>query len=91
MRIVYSRSSTATQSLLQLRHILTEAGLLHPDRGRPRGVLLFEDPAATSKILVLESPAFAEVAAATHPAVKRGPAHGNVRSSRVSMSRRNRP
>lgn len=28
MRIVYSRSSTATQSLLRQRHILTEAGLL---------------------------------------------------------------
>ncbi|WP_433422274.1 hypothetical protein ACQP1V_12635 [Microtetraspora malaysiensis] len=28
MRIVYSRSSTAAQSLLQQRHILTEAGLL---------------------------------------------------------------
>ncbi|NYF40507.1 DNA invertase Pin-like site-specific DNA recombinase [Streptosporangium sandarakinum] len=29
MRIVYSRVSTAPQSLLRQRHILTEAGLPH--------------------------------------------------------------
>jgi DNA invertase Pin-like site-specific DNA recombinase len=73
VRIVYSRSSTATQSLLRQRHILTEAGLLvrtggvaegfHP----AEGVLLFEDPATTSKIPALERPAFAKVAAAAHP------------------------
>ncbi|MEU8110213.1 hypothetical protein AB0C18_41540 [Nonomuraea muscovyensis] len=56
MRIVYSRSSTATQSLLRQRHILTEAGLLVRTEGvaegfRPAdGVLLFEDPATSSKI-----------------------------------------
>lgn len=37
MRIVYSRSSTATQSLLRQRHILTEAGLLVQTEGVPRG------------------------------------------------------
>ncbi|MEV6867196.1 hypothetical protein AB0M44_40170 [Streptosporangium subroseum] len=73
MRIVCSRSSTAAQSLLRQRHILTEAGLLvrtggvaegfHP----AEGVLLFEDPATTSKIPALERPAFAKVAAAAHP------------------------
>ncbi|WP_067132128.1 hypothetical protein [Microtetraspora malaysiensis] len=52
MRIVYSRVSTATQSLLRQRHILTEAGLLVRTEGvaegfRPaEGVLLFEDPAS---------------------------------------------
>ncbi|HEX4814529.1 MAG TPA: recombinase family protein [Nonomuraea sp.] len=65
--------STATQSLLRQRHILTEAGLLVRTEGvaegfRPaEGVLLFEDPATTSKIPVLERPAFAKVAAAAHP------------------------
>ncbi|MEU7004599.1 recombinase family protein [Nonomuraea sp. NPDC046570] len=73
MRIVYSRSSTATQSLLRQRHILTEAGLLVRTEGvaegfRPAdGVLLFEDPATSSKIPALERPAFAKVAAAAHP------------------------
>ncbi|MFC5831121.1 recombinase family protein [Nonomuraea insulae] len=73
MRIVYSRSSTATQSLLRQRHILTEAGLLVRTEGvaegfRPaEGVLLFEDPATTSKIPALERPAFAKVASAAHP------------------------
>ncbi|REF00754.1 recombinase family protein [Thermomonospora umbrina] len=72
MRIVYSRSSTAVQSLLRQRHVLTEAGLLVRTEGvaegfRPaEGVLLFEDPATTSKIPALERPAFGEVAAA-HP------------------------
>lgn len=33
VRIVYSRVSTATQSLLRQRHILTEAGLLIPTEG----------------------------------------------------------
>lgn len=73
MRIVYSRSSTATQSLLRQRHILTEAGLLVRTEGvaagfhPAEGVLLFEDPATTSKIPALERPAFAKVAAAAHP------------------------
>jgi DNA invertase Pin-like site-specific DNA recombinase len=73
VRIVYSRVSTATQSLLRQRHILTEAGLLVRTEGvaegfRPaEGVLLFEDPATTSKIPALERPAFAKVAAAAHP------------------------
>ncbi|MFI6793038.1 recombinase family protein [Nonomuraea sp. NPDC050383] len=73
MRIVYSRVSTATQSLLRQRHILTEAGLLIRTEGvaegfRPaEGILLFEDPATTSKIPTLERPAFARVAAAAHP------------------------
>lgn len=73
MRIVYSRSSTATQSLLRQRHILTEAGLLIRTDGiaegfnPAEGVLLFEDPATTSKIPALERPAFAKVAAAAHP------------------------
>lgn len=63
---------TATQSLLRQRHILTEAGLLVRAEGvaeglRPaEGVLLFEDPATTSKIPALERPAFAKAAAA-HP------------------------
>ncbi|GAA3586661.1 hypothetical protein GCM10022419_081080 [Nonomuraea rosea] len=74
VRIVYSRSSTATQSLLRQRHILTEAGLLVRTEGvaegfRPaEGVLLFEDPATTSKVPALERPAFA-VAAAAYPAI----------------------
>ncbi|MGJ6969552.1 recombinase family protein [Streptosporangium sp. G11] len=73
MCIVYSRSSTATQSLLRQRHILTEAGLLVRAEGvaagfhPAEGVLLFEDPATTSKIPALERPAFARVAAAAHP------------------------
>lgn len=75
MQIVYSRVSTATQSLLRQRHILTEAGLLVragaggvADGFRPAdGVLLFEDPATTSKIPALSRPAFARVAAAAHP------------------------
>ncbi|MFG6200548.1 recombinase family protein [Nonomuraea sp. JJY05] len=67
------RSSTATQSLLRQRHILTEAALLVRTEGiaagfRPaEGVLRFEDPATTSKIPALERPAFAKVAAAAHP------------------------
>lgn len=73
MRFVYSRSSTATQSLLRQRHILTGAGLLIRAEGvaegfRPaEGVLLFEDPATTSKIPALERPAFGRIAAAAHP------------------------
>ncbi|WP_157904284.1 recombinase family protein [Parafrankia soli] len=73
MRIVYSRSSTAPQSLLRQRHILTEAGLLVRTGGVAEGfhpatgVLLFEDPATTSKIPALERPAFARIAAAAHP------------------------
>ena len=73
MQIVYSRVSTATQSLLRQRHILTEAGLLIRTGGvaegfRPAdGVRLFEDPAATSNTPALERPAFAKVAAAAHP------------------------
>ncbi|MEV4380004.1 recombinase family protein [Streptosporangium sp. NPDC049644] len=72
MQIVYSRVSTATQSLRQ-RHILTEAGLLMRTEGvaegfRPAdGVLLFEDPATTSKIPALDRPAFGKVAAKAHP------------------------
>jgi hypothetical protein len=59
VQIVYSRVSTAAQSLLRQRHILTEAGLLVRTEGvaegfRPAdGVLLFEDPATTSKIPAL--------------------------------------
>lgn len=73
MRIVYSRSSTATQSLLRQRHILTEAGLLVRTEGvaegfRPaEGVLLFEDPATTSRTPALQRPAFGRIAAAAHP------------------------
>ncbi|WP_067470066.1 recombinase family protein [Actinomadura macra] len=73
MQIVYSRSSTATQSLLRQRHILTEAGLLVRSEGAAEGfhpapgVLLFEDPATTSKIPALERPAFAKVATAANP------------------------
>ncbi|GAA4235857.1 DNA invertase Pin-like site-specific DNA recombinase [Streptosporangium album] len=74
MRIVYSRSSTATQSLLRQRRILTEAGLLVRTEGvaegfhPAEGVLLFEDPATTSKTPALERPAFGRIAAAAaHP------------------------
>jgi DNA invertase Pin-like site-specific DNA recombinase len=73
VRIVYSRSSTATQSLLRQRHILTEAGLLVRTEGvaegfhPAEGMLLFEDPATTSKISALQRPAFAKVASAAHP------------------------
>jgi DNA invertase Pin-like site-specific DNA recombinase len=73
VQIVYSRSSTATQSLLRQRHILTEAGLLIRTEGvaagfQPaEGVLLSEDPATTSKIPALERLAFARIAAAAHP------------------------
>lgn len=73
MRIVYSRVSTATQSLLRQRHILTEAGLLVRTEGvaegfRPAdGVLLFEDPATTSKIPALDRPAFGKIATRAHP------------------------
>jgi DNA invertase Pin-like site-specific DNA recombinase len=73
VQIVYSRVSTATQSLLRQRHILTEAGLLVRTEGvaegfRPAdGVLLFEDPATTSKIPALDRPAFGKIAAKAHP------------------------
>ncbi|GIH95102.1 recombinase family protein [Planobispora siamensis] len=73
MWIVYLRVSTATQSLLRRRRILTEAGLPVRTEGvaegfRPAGgVLLFEDPATTSKVPALERPAFGQVAAAAHP------------------------
>ncbi|GGL46969.1 recombinase family protein [Planomonospora parontospora] len=73
MRIVYSQVSTAAQSLLRQRRILAEAGLLVRTEGvaegfRPAdGVLLFEDPATTSKIPALERPAFGHLAAAAHP------------------------
>ncbi|MER7365809.1 hypothetical protein [Nonomuraea wenchangensis] len=73
MQIVYSRVSTASQSLLRQRHILTEAGLLVRTEGaaegfRPAdGVLLFEDPATTSKIPALDRPAFGKIAAKAHP------------------------
>jgi DNA invertase Pin-like site-specific DNA recombinase len=72
VQFVYSRSSTATQSLLRQRHILTGAGLLIRAGGVAEGfgpagaVLLFEDPATTSKIPALERPAFGRIAAA-HP------------------------
>ncbi|MFD1938694.1 MULTISPECIES: hypothetical protein [Nonomuraea] len=77
MRIVYSRVSTATQSLLRQRHILTEAGLLIRTEGvaegfhPAEGVLLFEDPATISKAPALERPAFAGIAAAAHPGDRR--------------------
>jgi DNA invertase Pin-like site-specific DNA recombinase len=70
---VYSRSSTASQSLLRQRHILAEAGLLVRGEDvtggfRPAdGVLLYEDPATTSKIPALQRPAFGRIAAAAHP------------------------
>ncbi|MGI5201338.1 recombinase family protein [Spirillospora sp. CA-108201] len=73
VRIVHSRVPTAAQSLLHQRHILTEAGLLVRTEGvsegfRPaEGVLLFEDPATTSKTPALERPAFTRIAAAAHP------------------------
>ncbi|RVX40771.1 DNA invertase Pin-like site-specific DNA recombinase [Nonomuraea polychroma] len=73
MQIVYSRVSTATQSLLRQRHILTEAGLLVRTEGVAEGfqpadgVLLFEDPATTSKIPALDRPAFGKIAAKAHP------------------------
>ncbi|MFB4284986.1 recombinase family protein [Nonomuraea sp. MTCD27] len=72
-RIVYSRVSTAPQSLLRQRHILNKPRLLIRTGGvavgfRPaEGVLLFEDSATTSKIPALERPAVARVAAAAHP------------------------
>jgi DNA invertase Pin-like site-specific DNA recombinase len=62
VQIIYSRVSTANQSLLRQRHILTEAGLLVRTEGvakgfRPAdGVLLFEDPATTSKIPAMAHP-----------------------------------
>ena len=73
MQHVYSRSSTASQSLLRRRHILTEAGMLV--RGadvtggfRPAGgVRLYEDSATTSKVPALQRPAFSRIAAAAHP------------------------
>jgi DNA invertase Pin-like site-specific DNA recombinase len=73
VQLVYSRSSTATQSLLRQRHILTEAGLLIRTEGvaegfQPaEGVRLFEDPATTSKIPALGRPAFGQIAATAHP------------------------
>ena len=73
MQHVYSRSSTASQSLLRQRHILTEAGLLARAEDvtggfRPAdGVKLYEDPATTSKVPALQRPAFGRVAAAAHP------------------------
>jgi hypothetical protein len=73
VRFVCSRASTATQSLLRQRHILTEAGLLIRAEGVAEGfhpaeeVLLFEDPATTSKIPALERPAFGRIAATAHP------------------------
>ncbi|WP_197048856.1 recombinase family protein [Streptosporangium roseum] len=73
MQIVYSRVSTAPQSLLRQRHILTEAGLLVRTEGIAEGfhpadgVLLFEDPATTSKIPALDRPAFSKIAAKAHP------------------------
>ena len=73
MQHVYSRSSTASQSLLRQRHILTEAGLLVRAEDvtggfRPAaGVKLYEDPATTSKIPALQRPAFGRVAVAAHP------------------------
>ncbi|MEV5584094.1 recombinase family protein [Nonomuraea pusilla] len=73
MQIVYSRVSTAAQSLLRQCHILTEAGLLVRIEGvaeglRPAdGVLLFEDPATTSKIPALDRPAFGKIAAKGRP------------------------
>ncbi|MGP3937260.1 recombinase family protein [Nonomuraea sp. KM88] len=73
MQIVYSRVSTASQSLLRQRHILTEAGLLVRTEGVAEGfhpadgVLLFEDPATTSKIPALDRPAFGKIAAKAHP------------------------
>lgn len=73
MQHVYSRSSTASQSLLRQRHILTEAGLLVRAGDvtggfRPAdGVQLYEDPATTSKIPALSRPAFGRIAAAAHP------------------------
>jgi hypothetical protein len=78
VRIVYSRSSTATQSLLRQRHILTEAGLLVRAEGvaegfhPAEGVLLFEDPATTSKTPALERP---RSAASPPPRTRRHP-HG---------------
>lgn len=53
MRIVYFRWSTAAQSMLRQRHILTGAGLLVRIEGVAEGfhlavgMLLFEDPATT--------------------------------------------
>ncbi|MGH3181096.1 MAG: recombinase family protein, partial [Streptosporangiaceae bacterium] len=73
MQHVYSRSSTASQSLLRQRHILTGAGLLVRAGDvtggfRPAdGARLYEDPATTSKIPALQRPAFGKVAAAAHP------------------------
>lgn len=73
MQHVYSRSSTASQSLLRQRHILTEAGLLVRAEDvtggfRPAGgVRLYEDPATTSKVPALQRPAFSRIAAAAHP------------------------
>jgi DNA invertase Pin-like site-specific DNA recombinase len=73
VQIVYSRVSTASQSLLRQRHILTEAGLLVRTEGVAEGfhpadgVLLFEDPATTSKIPALDRPAFGKIAAKAHP------------------------
>jgi hypothetical protein len=74
VQFVYSRSSTAAQSLLRQRHILTVARLLIRTEGVAEGfhpaggVLLFEDPATTSKVPALERPAFGRIAAAAHPA-----------------------
>jgi DNA invertase Pin-like site-specific DNA recombinase len=70
---VYSRLSTASQSLLRQRHLLTEAGLLVRAGDvtggfRPAdGVRLYEDPATTSKIPALRRPAFGRIAATAHP------------------------
>ena len=70
---VYARASTASQSLLRQRHILTEAGLLVRAGDvaggfRPAsGVRLYEDPATTSKVPALRRPAFGRIAAAAHP------------------------
>ncbi|MBB5781858.1 hypothetical protein HD596_008614 [Nonomuraea jabiensis] len=61
------------QSLLRQQHLLTVAGPLVRTEGVAEGfhppevVLVFEDPAPTSKIPALERPAFAKVASAAHP------------------------
>ncbi|WP_440072287.1 hypothetical protein [Streptosporangium sp. OZ121] len=48
VRIVYSRSCTATQSLLRQRHILTEAGLPVRTEGVTEGFRPAEGPAEAS-------------------------------------------
>ncbi|MFD5784082.1 recombinase family protein [Streptomyces sp. NPDC126933] len=64
---LYSRVSTASQSLTRQRHLFAEAGLTDK-QGKPAdSVHVYEDPATSSKIPALDRPAFRRVAEEAHP------------------------